>query len=1057
MTRAERNIERAEAERARRAGQTIYVGSRTGIARSLQPGYEAEAARITEANQAAVSAAKDAKVAQALAENKRNVSRAQAYLNSQPSGPQQGSYYTSTGQYTGPTGGGIQASRLPGSVRPQEYDRLQQEARTAQQQGNLQRASVLQQRATQVLRENNPQAQQRAAILARQTATQQLGQRPGPISYSTRQGQTSTTIPERKLQPVITASPAFAGKASSTPGVQVGVREDIIARGPTGLRPGVRSAITGLDEERTENVVDKRNTFIAPRPNTPSPFIGRTAKASPFIAQPTADANVVFNQQINQRNTQSDSTTQFTQSNRINGASIIGDRKNSSNTQSVNGKPNVPLSVKPVGQTLSPNSSNIYQVNYLKPSEEAYPEHGRVDRYLQKVDQTLQEGKSGLAYLGGLATGFVRGVGANIIDDLAYSRPIDPFKYNPETGKFGAPSKISIIPSAKTQQEKPITNEIGNFETNPVKQGEAVGMIVGVGLPGALENFDDVALNIGKKVSSSVSTPRRYQVSGSVSNARVGQGLNPLRTPVEVDQSAQVVVTRNIQTVEQKSYLGGLIKTKPKITGQTVKEGYFLETQSKGGVNDRIGALKSKTTIQPATPDYLNTAEDVAGRKSVPISYTPVGKPVKISQGVYGFENKADGVVEVVGRERTRTADFTQPVEPRKNLDKSLARVTETDYKVRAETTIKNENLATQRAVIYNEGQTSKSQSARYFQDKDILNIRDTPTKKLQSVEGSEALRVGTIDQGPAKRIVRYNTKTGEFVETQRFTGGQEDVIIQKGTKIDYDIPVTPEKKAPIIEIIEKPQPVTSQNKADWTALNKKLDDINAQARAESKIIRPETPQQANILNKQQASNVERAVQQGQPVGVQKRIIKDFAGGTRTRTTTAPIEVKVPISKAANIIGKTAKTSAIIGLLPKSNILQQRKSSQNLIGRTGTGLDSSSIVDLGQGSDQRVRPEQKITPERTPTQRQYSFLTTDSTSITVPFNQIPQTPYNPVKQFPPIIPFGGKLSGGRPPREYRNYDAYKGVREYKIATPKQFFGLIANKNNSPVNNKKRWF
>lgn len=106
---------------------------------------------------------------------------------------QEGVYYTSTGEYKGSTGGGVQPSRLSGSVTPY---------------GGVVSPTTGQPTQT------SSQLAQREAVLSKPTATQQLGVKPVTIGYQTVGGRTLTRVSATSVRPTVTLSEGFARRAS---------------------------------------------------------------------------------------------------------------------------------------------------------------------------------------------------------------------------------------------------------------------------------------------------------------------------------------------------------------------------------------------------------------------------------------------------------------------------------------------------------------------------------------------------------------------------------------------------------------------------------------------------------------------------------------------------------------------------------------------------------------------------------------------------------------------------------------------------------------------------
>jgi len=114
----------------------------------------------------------------------------------------------------------------------------------------------------------------REAILAKPTATQQLGQAPTVISFQTVQGRTQTLVPITKVQPVITLSPLFAGKAAAA--VEGGViveRTPILRQQPSGIfRPvGAPVGIARFPYAPPPSVVQQQAAFVTQPVRAPPP------------------------------------------------------------------------------------------------------------------------------------------------------------------------------------------------------------------------------------------------------------------------------------------------------------------------------------------------------------------------------------------------------------------------------------------------------------------------------------------------------------------------------------------------------------------------------------------------------------------------------------------------------------------------------------------------------------------------------------------------------------------------------------------------------------------
>lgn len=228
MTRAERNIEKAEAEAARRAGATIYVGSRTGIAQALVPGYEYQAGLITQANQAARSAQQTAKEQSAIARGSQPSSQEKVQrvleglearerkgpppgtLSGLQLGPQQRTVSIDQGRYGGGAGGpSVQLSSLPGSLRSPVAESLAVRADAARGQGLQTQAAFFQEQLQQeLLREAQTMEAQRAQALAR-PPVQEVRQTPrGPLDGG--DGRVSGIAP-----PVLNLKPRLANLYAS--------------------------------------------------------------------------------------------------------------------------------------------------------------------------------------------------------------------------------------------------------------------------------------------------------------------------------------------------------------------------------------------------------------------------------------------------------------------------------------------------------------------------------------------------------------------------------------------------------------------------------------------------------------------------------------------------------------------------------------------------------------------------------------------------------------------------------------------------------------------------
>jgi len=979
MTRSERNQEKAAAEEARRRGETISVGKFTGIATPLQQGYERQAAEITARNQEARSAAKDAKAQRAIFENKRNVSRAQAYIERQPSGPQQGSYYTSKGEYTGERGGGVQSSRLQGSIKPAGVEELERQAQQARNAGKGQRYQDLKSKIAQTYQDTRQQ--ERARILAKSTAQGQFsagglstrdtrGAPQRDIPFQTREGRTQS-LPYAKSEYVTSLSPGFAGKASAA-GINV-VRDDrvLLQDGPLGLRSTGTQVGTKLGlNETLKRVNPKQNDKqYQARP--------KDYLTNDFAVAGNVSSDVIYGPQ----------------------QKYASPSKATENTIS-----NVPDSL-----SLHKTSPNEYGGEYIKPVERT--------SFLKKIQTDFVKfedklSKSPRAYfLYGGVKGVLKG-SLGVLGNIAWEK----YKQS-EREKAGNPYEFGK----------------GDINIDTSAQGELILPILATGVEGGV---DDLVVGVGKKTSNVV---KDIDVIASGVNVKSGVGLPGTRTPTKITTESVAIV----KSEEQNSYFFGLFKGKPKKTTGA----YIMDTKAVGGFDEAKGAVKTKTTIQRGTPDYNSLVDDATGQRSLPASFVGKGKPVKVSQGRYGFLKDDQGNVLIAGAEKTRVVNLDYSPQPRKNLDRSLARTTQRDYKIQAVATSEGDNTKIVGETFKESETLGVSQNRPYFSQKDIKAIRNPPTGKIDSVDVTLSKTIGVVDEGPARRVVRYNAKTGQFVDTPNFVGGERKVIGQVGIKkkLNADIPTTDTRDLSINKILrERPK--------------KQIDYLKAPETQKPKVLSPELPDTPNIISVQkqakQSQQAENILGGARGQNVEKRVLKDYLGGPRTQPIRKTIPVKL-LGRAAGTIGKASIASGLASKLfgkQKSNLLGGQKPKQN----TDLGFDT------GQEGKQLIDPIQQRTPDTSQTQKpkQDQFLKLTTISIpgitTIPGPGTPPPPNKPIVDVPGV-PFNFNRSGGRGRRYGFNRNPFAGTRKYKTATPQQFLNKLTGKKLLKKNKRKGVF
>lgn len=988
MTRSERNQEKAAALKAQRRGETISVGKFTGIATPLQQGYEQQAAEITARNQAAASAAKDAKAQRAILENKRNITRAQEYLG-RDQGPQQGSYYDSQGNYTGPRGGGVQSSRLQGSIKPEGVAELEQRAQQARAGGDSGLYQQYQSKIAQIYQSSN--RQERARILAQ----------PTPSGFRQVNGRTQT-LTQARVERVTPLSPGFAGKASTIPGLDVRSDNRVLlqedAQGnlqSTGTPVGARLAplnFANLDAVTESPLEVNRSSGFA---------------QAPFLFQPSPNALAVFNKSNQQSQSQANFSNISTKFNRVNIPGISSNKNNSPKSNKHSEILDVGVQVKSQGKGFG--------ANYIKPAGEYgtnLPISEKIRRYFNvKYGEGSTQAKLGSAIFGGPVQAFEEFTQPGV--DLAVSLP-ETFKASVQTTQ-----NVLAIYNKKYNQVKPVNKiptplsfretDESNLIQDPVKQGSFVTQALLFGADEAVSYADDIAVTIGKTTKDAA---KRVDVLSSLLKTKTGEGLPGTRIPVHFTQKTTAITKGE----EQTSYLFGLIKGKPKPTTNA----FVLETKGAGGFDEVKGAVKSRTTIQPATPDYSALVDDVASQRSIPASFVGKDKPVKVSQGRLGFIKTPDGNVLIAGGEKTRVANLDFTPQARKNLDRSLLQTTQRDYKIQAVATNKGDDIKIV-GETFAEGQKAPvSQNAPYFTQKDIKAIRQPPKGKIDSLDVTLSKTLGEVDEGPAKRIVRYNPKTGEFVDTPNFVGGKTKSIAQIGLKKEIDSAIPEIDTREVTNLLrEKPR--------------KQIELLKPVKQPTPKVLKPELPDQPNIivLNKQtsQSSKADNILgSRGE--NLSKRIVKDYAG-----VQTKPVKLKLPVKLIGKGVSAAVKAGAISKLVSniigkqKSNLIGKQKPIQDNIPQFDTQKGSKLIDDITQG--QRV---ERITDT---SQKQDSFLKitsiTAGSSIFVPptFNQPPNKPVIKI----PVIPFGRRSSSGGSKSYGRYRNPFAGTRKYKTATP----------------------
>lgn len=931
-----------------------------------------------------------------------------------------------------------QLSRLPGSVVPSQAQVYQQQSEFYASQGDTATARELQIRAAREaqLAVQQQQSPGREQAFASPTATQEIEERPKPLQFRQAGGVTQQILTS-PLSYAVGASPGFAGRAATNEELIVGTRGGLNAVVGTkekfeypGPRPDLSFALGEIALPISRSFESKlRSAGVEieivnkeQQGQGPISYAGPNQKLSSEIEQ-TPSSLINANQSVNQditpgarivpappKQTYLEKIQYFFKNpSLLNPFSSESRQARISYIESTGGTQTIGTKAIRFG-VIGVQSQVEFLDAAIKIPEQTYKGFKKVVQYANPINVLSPEGIDTEKLI--------------VQSEKAY-KPTEPFRTaTKEFFKTGqAPESVSAFGQTLQQEPERIIAPI---------------VFSSIATEGAIAAANTISKTV--TATKQVDVVRSATISQKGAVVRTGTGLGAEGGgPVVLKQVAKGEAT--VETITTKFLRAPEVKT--------TQKAFVVEQKGRGAVLSRESLINTNLKAAELRLNYERLIQDTTKKVSLPTT-EPKGKLQKIGGQQYDIFKTEQGT-SFISEERIRTPNYKKPVEPQKALLKSLPISREEQVKQFGAVKQVTEQEREIKKLIFKQGEREVSGKAPIFSGpRKRLTI---PDKDLIGIGTERTLTVAEVDKGLAKRIARVSrVETPDVVDiftgkpflsetvispTKAFVGGRfgaykgQDIEF-KGKlvrRLEVDLTATPKKR-----------PIVKKQKVTRAGPEPKVPQLPG-----SQVV-PEI-KESNKAAKDLANVESRAIQNTKSIVESKAATgqiqnADIAASVQIDRGTAKRAAKVLFERERVIPGrelgiKTIDTLRIGGFLAGASRIRQTP-----IIRTEQQPRAESIVQQAPKTQAvpRVITQQtpRIITQAVPRVQTFPRTIPQSRTITQTIvNPVPPVP-SPVPPpiVPPLVPFRYRPGDSKAAFDFKN--AFLGLREYKVATPKQF-------------------